>query len=187
MIEFGKSLLTLTSLGLVCGTLLHTTNQFTTDRIAANEHRAQLAQLRQLAAPLPLPDALQTLWQQDRLRLAANQWLRRTTVQGYGGAMHIALTFSVDAQQQQRLHSVGVIAHAETPGIGDFFSTRRPNWLQQFSGDVTPLGEVSVDAISGATITVNAIIRAVQETSAQSNRWLASGGLEQWSEATDVD
>ena len=56
--------------------------------------------------------------------------LRLTTPDGYNGDIQLMLAVSPDG----RLSGVEVIAHQETPGLGDGIESRRSNWLHQFRG-----------------------------------------------------
>lgn len=93
----------------------------------------------------------------------------RTTAQGYAGAIDVLL--GVDAAGE--LLGVRVLAHAETPGLGDKIEVQKSPWILDFGGlslDNTPEADWRVkkdggrfDQFSGATITPRAVVKAVHE------------------------
>jgi len=60
---------------------------------------------------------------------------------------------------QGRLLGARVTGHRETPGLGDFIDLDTSPWMLRFA-DTKPL---AVDAVSGATITSEAVKRGVQQ------------------------
>jgi electron transport complex protein RnfG len=95
---------------------------------------------------------------------------------GYNGAIELL----VGVEERNRVTGVGVISHQETPGLGDQIEQRKSPWLKQFSGkDLlhAPAEQWKVrkdggvfDALTGATITPRAVVRAVHETLTYANR-----------------
>ncbi len=92
--------------------------------------------------------------------------IEHTYPNGYNG--NIKLLTGIDSQQQ--LLGVRVIAHRETPGLGDQIDLRKSNWIRRFSGfsltnplgknwKVKPDGGI-FDAFTGATITPRAVVTA---------------------------
>jgi electron transport complex protein RnfG len=73
-----------------------------------------------------------------------------------------------------RITGVRVIAHRETPGLGDLIDIEKSRWILQFDGkriDDPPAAAWAVtkddgqfDSITGATVTPRAVIRAVYNT-----------------------
>jgi electron transport complex protein RnfG len=73
-----------------------------------------------------------------------------------------------------RITGVRVIAHRETPGLGDLIDIEKSRWILQFDGksiDDPPAPAWAVtkddgqfDSITGATVTPRAVIRAVYNT-----------------------
>ncbi|SMN11619.1 Electron transport complex protein RnfG [uncultured Candidatus Thioglobus sp.] len=95
--------------------------------------------------------------------------IEHTYPNGYNG--NIRLLTAVDAKNQ--LLGVRVVAHKETPGLGDKIETRKSNWIKQFKGlsflnldknqwKVKKDGGV-FDAFTGATITPRAIVTATSD------------------------
>lgn len=89
---------------------------------------------------------------------------------GYGGAIELLVAITYDGS----LLGVQVLAHRETPGIGDGFEPRRSNWLQSFrhrSIDNPDTARWAIrkdggefDQFTGASVTPRAIIKAVRRT-----------------------
>lgn len=87
---------------------------------------------------------------------------------GYRGAIELLVAIAYDGT----LIGVQVIAHNETPGLGNAFETRDKDWLEAFEGlslAHPPQQRWSVrkdggdfDAFTGATITPRAIVKAVR-------------------------
>jgi H+/Na+-translocating ferredoxin:NAD+ oxidoreductase subunit G len=93
----------------------------------------------------------------------------RTTARGYAGDIELMLGVNPDGE----LIGVRVLAHAETPGLGDKIEAGKSNWILGFNG--RSLGNTSesdwrvkkdggrFDQFSGATITPRGVVRAVHE------------------------
>jgi len=88
---------------------------------------------------------------------------------GYSGAIHLLVAISAEG----RVFGVRVLAHRETPGLGDFIESRRSDWVGQFTGRALadpPASRWQVrkdggdfDYFTGATITSRAMVRAVRD------------------------
>jgi len=86
---------------------------------------------------------------------------------GYAGPISLMLGIDRDG----RISGVRVLAHAETPGLGDKIETGKSNWIHAFSGrslEDTPVSAWRVkkdggdfDQFAGATITPRAVVRGV--------------------------
>jgi Na+-translocating ferredoxin:NAD+ oxidoreductase subunit G len=92
--------------------------------------------------------------------------LEHTYPNGYSGNIRLLTGINSD----QTLLGVRVIAHKETPGLGDKIETRKSSWIEQFTGlsltnpikrnwKVRRDGGV-FDSFTGATITPRAIVTA---------------------------
>ena len=158
----------------------------TAERIAAQERAVALQALAVLLPPGGFDNDPVT----DRINLIAPAWLgsdaalsvRRArrgeawsaliveaiAPDGYNG--DIRLLVGVDAQG--RVLGARVLAHQETPGLGDGIDAARGPWIESFRdrslGD-TPLDAWRVradggsfDQLAGATITPRAVVRAVR-------------------------
>ncbi|MBT8764609.1 RnfABCDGE type electron transport complex subunit G [Metapseudomonas boanensis] len=94
--------------------------------------------------------------------------LLKARAKGYEGPIQLLLAIRPDG----RLLAVKVLAHRETPGIGDRIEAARSSWLESFSGHSLasyPNQEWRVkadkgqfDEIAGATITSRAVVTATQ-------------------------
>lgn len=101
----------------------------------------------------------------DEITGAAFRW---TANGGYSGP--ILLMVGVD--RDGRLTGVRVVAHAETPGLGDKIERGKSDWILAFQGrsldDTPPQGWKvrkdggDFDQFAGATITPRAVVRGVE-------------------------
>ena len=90
------------------------------------------------------------------------------TGQGYAGPIRVLLGIGADG----RILGARVLAHAETPGLGDKIEVARHDWILSFDGrslkDPTSEGWAVkkdggiYDQFSGATITPRAVVKAVK-------------------------
>ncbi len=88
---------------------------------------------------------------------------------GYGGK--IKLMLGVDAQG--KILGVRVLAHKETPGLGDKIEVKKGDWILRFTGLSldNPLPDKwkvkkdggQFDQFAGATITPRGVVRAIRE------------------------
>lgn len=88
---------------------------------------------------------------------------------GYGGDIRILMGIDRDGV----ISGVRVIAHSETPGLGDRIEAQKSDWIKRFTGHA--LGKPQrakwavkkdggiFDQFSGATITPRAVVTAVRE------------------------
>lgn len=89
---------------------------------------------------------------------------------GYSGPIRLLVGIEVPG----KLSGVRVLAHRETPGLGDRIESSRSDWLKQFDGaslDAPPRDKWAIrrdggefDQLTGASITPRAVIKAVKET-----------------------
>ena len=81
--------------------------------------------------------------------------INKLEVTGYSGEIKgIALIENID---NQRVLSLRVTAHTETPGIGDFIEHRKTKWISALDG--SSFEEWSnLDSVTGATITVSSML-----------------------------
>jgi electron transport complex protein RnfG len=89
--------------------------------------------------------------------------------QGYGGPIDLILGLSASGE----ILGARVIAHAETPGLGDKIDVRKDDWIRRFDG--LSLGNPATnrwavkkdggdfDQFSGATITPRAVVGAIKK------------------------
>jgi len=148
--------------------------------------------LRVDAAPVVVAGAGVTVRLTANVRRAGREVARVFEVhtrRGYNG--DLALLCAVEDAPDRRLIAVDVLEHHETPGLGDRIEPEGTDFLQQFSG--LELGHIRpvdweprrrggrFDAITGATVTSRAVIRAVLralETGAVDRRLASSAPTE---------
>lgn len=136
-----KSIAILTLFALISGFLLASIHTLTQERIIHNELISETKALAGLVDSTE-PEFLH----QQGIELVY------TEIRGYGGTMKIVVAF-----READIHGVRVLRHGETPGFSDVLLPTA--WIKNFS--TLPLAEV--DAVSGATITTNAVLRAVKD------------------------
>ena len=148
-----RPLLSIGAIGLGCGLLLAGVQALTEPAIETNRSRHvwQLA-FELVGGPFD-PSGL--VWQGDQVDLPGGIWLKRSEVRGYAGQIHLLAAFASDG----RLLGARAAKHQETPGLGDFIDTDKTPWMHHFS--TTPPPEV--DAVSGATITSEAVKRGIRQ------------------------
>jgi len=89
---------------------------------------------------------------------------------GYSGIIKLLVGITVDGT----LNGVRVVAHRETPGLGDAIDEKRSDWIHLFDNrslQDPPLERWAVrkdggdfDQLTGATITPRAVVKAVRQT-----------------------
>ena len=124
------------------GALLAGIDAVTEHRIEANERQQRQATLRELSG-------LDIEMSGHEDVAACDQGLVALAIveNGYGGSMDVVAAF-----RRGRLSGVRVTRHGETPGFADILDPS--DWIGRIDAD----GEV--DAVTGATITSNAVLRA---------------------------
>lgn len=166
--------------------LLAYTFSITKDNIAHNEAEVQRALIQQ-ALPKqfydndvlhdvvqlpPTPELGTTLPSKAyRARLAgapAALVLEATAPDGYSGKISLLIAI----QSNGEVAGVRVVAHKETPGLGDYIESAKSAWIKQF--DHATLGASDkdwkvkkdggrFDYMTGATITPRAVVKAVHK------------------------
>ena len=167
-----KPLASLAAISAMCAVLLAGTHVFTADAIRANRDEAAWRVAFELTGG-PFPTAGLN-WQAEQIQLPNGFRLRRGSVAGYAGPIDLLVAiapgdtlpdgseFTTDKIPNDRPGSpigVRVTNHRETPGLGDFIDSSRGDWILQFS--TRPAAQV--DAVTGATITSEAVKRGVSE------------------------
>lgn len=138
-----KPTLTLVIIGaLVTGALAYTF-QLTAPVISANQEKAEKA-----AAKLVLGD-------QEGAAL-------KTQVKSYGGKLELMVGIGEDG----RILGVTILSHSDTPGLGT--QPMEPDYLAQYQGLTELTGshineDNQVDAVTGATISSNAIYLGIKQ------------------------
>ncbi len=167
--------------------LVAVTHDLTEERIVANEHAARLREVR---AIIPM-ERLDNDPFRDVVEVPARDLLGVESIpvyrirgdgeplavvlepvaqDGYAGPIRLIVSVLADGT----MGGVRVLAHRETPGLGDKIELAKSDWLRGFEGKSLgnpPLAEWKVkrdggafDQFSGATITPRAIVRTVKDT-----------------------
>lgn len=157
MKDFGKPTGVLTAICLVVAVALVSTYQVTEPIIgtnakaAADAARAEVyvgeTSFEEVGGELP-DNCL------EAYRAGSSGYVFTTTSKGYGGVMKVMTAISNDGT----IVGVKIFEHSETPGLGS--RAAEPDHLAQYldqNGDVS-----GVTAIGGATISSNAVKRAVE-------------------------
>jgi electron transport complex protein RnfG len=183
-----KSGMTLAVIAAICTSLVAITYQWTADRIAAND-KALLEQSLEPALsdlffdsgvsesmlvvnpPHALPGDDEAMIYRIYAKGEPVAALFVVTARdGFAGPIRILL--GVDMQGV--VTGLRILKHRETPGLGDKIESRRSDWVHQFTGRA--LGDPvesdwairrdggQFDALTGASVTPRAVIKAMRET-----------------------
>jgi len=168
--------------------LLAFTYDQTKDRIAAN-HRERLLQSLHVLVPRTLHDndiSHDIIQVQDRELLGSDHAVKvyrarnkgepvaviinSVAPDGYNGRIDLLVAIHYDGT----LSGVRVVAHRETPGLGDAIEIRRSDWILGFKGRSLSAPQKrgwavkrdggEFDQFTGATITPRAVVKAVHNT-----------------------
>ncbi len=184
--SMGIAALILTGFAVVGTGLVAITYSGTKNIIAEAQRAALEASLNQLVPA----DRYDNRVTEDRLDIVAPEWLGTdqpvtiyrarkngqpvalfatpTAPDGYSGPIQLLIGVYADGT----LAGVRVLAHKETPGLGDGIEARRSPWILAFTGKSLtdpPLEQWKVkrdggafDQLTGATITPRAVVKAVR-------------------------
>ncbi|HSC81959.1 MAG TPA: electron transport complex subunit RsxG [Chitinolyticbacter sp.] len=184
-----RGALTLLVFALICTALMSVTWLLTRARVADNEQAARLALLGEAlpgihydndpvadAIILPVDVAAQLgqataqAYPAQRLGVTQAVVIEATAPDGYAGAIRLLVGVGRDG----RVLALRVIAHKETPGLGDYIEATKSAWSAQFTGASLASPPESqwaltkdggrFDYMAGATITPRAVVRAVKAT-----------------------
>ncbi|QNF13487.1 electron transport complex subunit RsxG [Aeromonas jandaei] len=181
-----KNGLILAMFALGCTALVVLTNELTKNKIA---HQQQLEKLQTLEALLPAgiydndlvtscklvtsrkylgSDQPQALYTASKNGVVTGYALEAIAPDGYSGAIRIVAGFDAKGT----VSAVRVLAHKETPGLGDKIELKKSNWINSFTGKSLTADNESewavkkdggeFDAFTGATITPRAVVKAVK-------------------------
>jgi len=188
--------LTLAAVTLCTSALLMISHTMTKERIAEQQLQAKLASLKQLipadlidndlvadAQEIFKPEDLghrepETLYigkQQGQVVVMAVPVIARN---GYSGDIKLMVGIRNDGT----ITAVAIIAHKETPGLGDLIEPNKSDWLQQFPGKSLDNPEAAqwrvkkdqgyFDQITAATITPRAVVAAIKKALEFHQQWL---------------
>ena len=167
-------------------TLVAYTFEKTRDQIAANERATLLRKLHRLIPADQHDNVLleDTTTARDEALLGSDEPVmvyraRRNgepvalviaaiAPDGYSGSIKLLVGINVDGT----LSGVRVVAHRETPGLGDAIDETRSDWIYMFDGKSLQAPDVSrwavkndggdFDQLTGATITPRAVVKAAR-------------------------
>jgi electron transport complex protein RnfG len=185
--QIGRSAAALGLVAVVGATLLASVQLATADRIAAQERRVMLERLGQvlpsaeydndlLADTLVIRDEAHFPRGQDVLAYRARRAgdpvaviLDFRAVDGYSGDIRLL----AGIRQDGSLTGVRVVAHRETPGLGDAIEAEKSDWILGFddrslgrparSGWAVKKDGGDFDQFTGATITPRAVVDALRQ------------------------
>lgn len=158
----------------------------TRDQIAANERATLLRKLHRLISPEQHDNVLleDTVSVRDETLLGSDEpvmvyrarkngepvalVIAAIAPDGYSGSIKLLVGINVDGS----LSGIRVVAHRETPGLGDAIDEARSDWIRIFDGKSLQAPDVSrwavrkdggeFDQLTGATITPRAVVKAVR-------------------------
>jgi electron transport complex protein RnfG len=183
-----KSSITLAVIAAVCTALVAVTWRLTQERIAANE-QAWLEQSLQPAlsglffdsgvsesrVTIPSPHGLPGSEDAVIYRIYSGDTpvaalFVVSARDGYAGAIRLLVGIDNDGV----VTGVHVLAHRETPGLGDRIESTKSDWVTQFGGRSLSDPQASgwkikrdggeFDQLTGASVTPRAIVKAIKET-----------------------
>ena len=191
MVQNGvRGALTLLVFAVIFTALMAGTYALTKDIVAENERKAKVALIAQvLPAGSFDNDILKDAMPQDTAALkqlnaeAGSQIFRaqkdgKTNAvvvetiapDGYSGKIKLLVGVGSDG----RVLGVRVVAHKETPGLGDYIDAAKSTWIAQFEGKSLSAPRADewkvkkdggqFDYIAGATISPRAVVKAVKNT-----------------------
>tara|TARA_B100000902_G_scaffold314839_1_gene305714 strand:+ start:259 stop:837 length:579 start_codon:yes stop_codon:yes gene_type:complete len=158
-----RSVLSLVLIAATCGIALVWINDITAPRIAAQRQEQARALMRSLLLPQQQTE-LNTAsnWRNDILSACTDWWLLRITENGYAGPIELLAYWQTFDDDQPGLIKLRVLRHLETPGIGDFIDHERSDYLPERDGSTLAQWQ-GADALSGATVTYNALRRGAEK------------------------
>jgi electron transport complex protein RnfG len=184
-----KDCLILFVITLIAGAALGVVYDITKEPIAAQEAKKKIEAQQGVFAeadnfvPVELDEAVLTAVQTNGVTVDeaydaqaagahAGYVIQATSPNGYGGNITLMVGVTADGT----CNGYSLLTIAETAGLG--MNATKPEWAAQFAGkaveafEVTKLGasaDNQIDAISGATITSNAVTEAVNACIAYAN------------------
>lgn len=185
-----RGALTLLVFALIFTALMAGTYALTKDIVAENERKAKIALIAQVlpagsfdndilndaivqdAAALKQlnSDAGAQIFRAQKAGKTKGVVVETTAPDGYSGKIKLLVGVASDG----RVLGVRVVAHKETPGLGDYIDAAKSAWITQFEGKSlsAPLADQwkvkkdggQFDYIAGATITPRAVVKAVKNS-----------------------
>lgn len=136
-----KSVLTLTLLCIASASVLTLAHAHTKSFVQANIQEQKVARLEGLVDELDR----ELLCEQGIVLLELDR-------RGYGGVMTVMVAF-----QDRSVQGVRVVAHSETPGFDEVL--KPDEWIGRFAMEDLR----DIDVVTRATVTTNAVLRAVED------------------------
>ncbi|MBE6022849.1 MAG: RnfABCDGE type electron transport complex subunit G [Cellulosilyticum sp.] len=157
----------------ICVGILGAVNQITAPIIAANEIKSEEAAMRKLITEAEHFIPLEDLADESVKKVCIAQkgdttigYVLRMEPNGYGGAIKLLIGIDLEGN----VAGISILEHSETPGFGA--NAEKESFKGQFTMRKTPLlvskaapDENEIQAITGATITSEAITNAVNSAS----------------------
>lgn len=153
-----RNIVVLTGLLATVGVALSWLASSTEDSVQRNQLAAQTRVLRELAG---VDVDAATAETGDLLLCERGLAVLRGTGRGYGGELRLAVAMRTGSERG-KVDGVRIIEHAETPGFADILHAGSA-WLDSFR-------DGQVDAVTGATVTSQAVIATVERTAARFQR-----------------
>ena len=171
--------------GVLGAGLVGLSHEGTAERIARNEREVLLRQLETLvpaaqidndmlhdvidiSAPEALGASLTRVYRGRRAGQPVALVLSPVITRGYSGPISLIVAVRTDGS----LAGTRVLAHRETPGLGDKVEVERSDWILQFAGRSLldpPAADWAVkrdggvfDQFTGATVTPRAVVRGLK-------------------------
>ncbi len=185
-VQFSSLILTL--FALATGALIAGTYLVTKDRIIQQERIAQAKALLEIMPQdthdnLLIDDKINTndkdylnLYEPSHIYIArqsgniVGMLIPSIAPDGYSGDIHIITGIKIDGS----IAGVRILAHNETPGLGDKVETKKSDWVFSFNGKSLQMPTIDqwavkkdkgvFDQFTGATITPRAVTKAVSNT-----------------------
>ncbi|MGH1463395.1 MAG: electron transport complex subunit RsxG [Neptuniibacter sp.] len=176
------STLAISFFAVVCAAVIAATQVSTKEKIAANEREFQAKALYEIVPRETIDnDMLSDTFEIQLAELghktpvtafrARKNDLVKTVIlpvvapDGYSGNIHIIVGINAD----ESVAGVRVLAHKETPGLGDKVETKKSDWVFSFDGKsktndlhwAVKKDGGQFDQFTGATITPRAVVNAV--------------------------
>lgn len=168
----------------ICVFFVTLTHQSTQAQIKHNQEQLLIKRLNELVSGFDNPiladkfsqqvtlhgiEQTLTIYPAKRQQKTFAYLIEHTYPKGYNG--NIALLTGIDIHN--KLLGTRVIAHKETPGLGDKIELKKSNWMAQFAGlsHAKPTKSQwkvkrdggAFDAFTGATITPRAVVSAISQ------------------------
>jgi len=150
----------LTLVVAISATLLGLTHSLTADQILRQEHARFMAYLERMFPDMDYFEHEEELYVIYNVDDEIEGYAFIGSAPGYSSTIRVM----VGLEDKATVKQVMIIAHTETPGIGDRIEDE--DFTGQFAGlpvDRIYLNSDDVDSITGATQSANAVIRAISE------------------------